>query len=147
MVKVEEVKDASFEDEENDSDYETSSSVGSDDDDAISIASSAPDEAETLSDRLYALKDMIPPTTRLSISNKLSYTASWVKWSANSAGNVAWVLTTTALMIGLPYALAVEGEAALQAQEKEIYSKEQGQQALMGAPAGAQPTSLTPPGF
>jgi len=33
-------------------------------------------------------------------------------------------------MIGLPYALAVEGEAALQAQEKEIYSKEQGQQAV-----------------
>lgn len=73
---------------------------------------------------------MIPATTRLSISNKLSSTASWVKWSGNTAGNLAWVLTTTALMIGLPYALAVEGEAALQAQEKEIYSKEQGQQAV-----------------
>jgi import receptor subunit TOM22 len=73
---------------------------------------------------------MIPPTTRLSISNKLAATASWAKWSGNTAGNLAWVLTTTALMIGLPYALAVEGEAALQAQEKEMYSKEQGQQAV-----------------
>lgn len=73
---------------------------------------------------------MIPPKTRLSISNKAAATASWVKWSGNTAGNLAWVLTTTALMIGLPYALAVEGEAALQAQEKEMYSKEQGQQAV-----------------
>ena len=66
----------------------------------------------------------------IDLDNKLAATASWVKWSGNSAGNVAWVLTTTALMIGLPYALAVEGEAALQAQEKEMYSKEQGQQAV-----------------
>jgi import receptor subunit TOM22 len=43
------------------------------------------------------------------------------------AGNIVWVVTTTALMIGLPMALAIEDEARVIAQEKEMMGQQQGQ--------------------
>ncbi|CED84319.1 Translocase of outer mitochondrial membrane complex, subunit TOM22 [Phaffia rhodozyma] len=139
MVKVEEVRDAHFED--NDSDYETSSSV-SDDSDNISVADSD-DEPESFTERIAALKDIIPPSTRLSISSSAESAVSWTKWGSKAVGNVIWVVTTTALLIGLPMALALEDENRLVAQEKEMVMQQQGQAAM--APGGQG--SLVPPGF
>lgn len=113
-------------------DYETSSSVGSADldDDNVSIASSSPDDEETFADRIVALKDIVSPQTRLALSDSLATTSRWVRWSGKVAGNLVWVVTTTALLIGLPMALAIEDEAKMQAQEKEMYAKQEGTAAV-----------------
>jgi len=83
---------------------------------------------ESLLDRLAALKDIVPPTTRHSLTSKLSNTASFLKRTTKIAGNVIWVVTTSALLIGLPLALILEDEAKVVAQENEMLAQQQGAQ-------------------
>ena len=83
---------------------------------------------ESLLDRISALKDIVPPTTRHSIASKVSNTASFFKRTTKIAGNVIWVVTTSALLIGLPLALILEDEAKVVAQENEMLSQQQGAQ-------------------
>lgn len=78
------------------------------------------------------------------------------------AGKIGWVVTTSALLVGLPFALAVEDESRIVAQEKEMMAQQGGAQHMLapaapGAPAqqgqgygaqpAAQPQGLRPPGF
>ncbi len=72
-----------------------------------------------------------------------------------------WVVTTSALLVGLPFALAVEDESRIVAQEKEMMAQQQGAQQMLAPAAGAQgataqqhaqvpapaPQGLRPPGF
>lgn len=85
-------------------------------------------ESETLSDRFYALKDIIPPTTRQSIGLAISTTASWIKWSGLKVGNAAWIVTTTSLLVGLPLVLSIQTEGDIMAQEAQVYPPAQGVQ-------------------
>ena len=63
---------------------------------------------------------MIPPTTRDALSSALAATTSYVRKGASFAGNAAWILTTSALLVGLPLMLSIEGEAGIVQQEKEF---------------------------
>lgn len=92
-----------------------------------SVESDSPVD-ESLLDRLAALKDIVPPTTRHSLASKVSKTASFVKRTSKFAGNVIWVVTTSALLIGLPLALILEDEAKVVAQENEMLAQQQGAQ-------------------
>ncbi|KAG6831009.1 hypothetical protein H0H87_006582 [Tephrocybe sp. NHM501043] len=83
---------------------------------------------ETFYDRFSALKDIIPPTTRHSIASRISKTASFLKRGGKIAGNVVWVITTSALLVALPLALSLEDEAKIVAQEKEMLEQQQGAQ-------------------
>ncbi|KAF8635994.1 hypothetical protein AX15_000156 [Amanita polypyramis BW_CC] len=112
---------------------------------------SAPDHDESFLDRLAALKDIVPPTTRHSISSRISKTASWIKRSGKLAGNVVWIVTTSALLVALPLALSLEDEAKIVAQEKEMIEQQQGAQQMLAPsmypPGPNQPKPLVPPGF
>lgn len=128
MVKVEEVLDADREK----SPYASSSSSRTSS--SLSVSSIASSEAgddlasESFVDRLSALIDIIPPTTRHSISTRVSKTAGFLKKGGKLAGNFVWVVTTSALLVGLPLALVLEDEAKIVQQEREIMAQQQGQQ-------------------
>ena len=100
----------------------TSSSVS-----LSSVDSDSPVD-ESLLDRISALKDIVPPTTRHSIAAKVSKSASVFKRTTKILGNVIWVVTTSALLIGLPLALILEDEAKVVAQENEMLAQQQGAQ-------------------
>jgi import receptor subunit TOM22 len=125
MVAVEEVRDASLP-QEHESEYETDS-VASD----VSSFDEEDDIAnETYKDRLIALKDIVPPSTRLEAVRKWQQASSWVSTGSKWAGNAVWIITTSALLVGLPLALAVEDEARIVGQEKELQMQQSGQQAV-----------------
>jgi import receptor subunit TOM22 len=133
MVLVEEVHDASAYVDDNDSDYETDSQIS--ETESISTVSSEDEDSkpiseETLLDRFFALKDIVSPTTRVSISRKLSTATSVFKTTSKWTGNAIWVLTTSALLVGLPLALAIEDEARIVQQEKELQMQQSGQQSV-----------------
>lgn len=117
MVKITDIKD---EEEWSDSSSVAESNL-EDDDDLVSEADLAlyDPSQETLSERFYALKDMVPPEVRNSVRQTLGTGASWSKWAASKFGSAAWIVTTSALVVGLPLMLSIEGEAALVQQEKE----------------------------
>ncbi|ODN79432.1 hypothetical protein L202_03416 [Cryptococcus amylolentus CBS 6039] len=147
VVVVEEVRDEAAEHiapQENESDYETESetdSIFSDDDDFNPTD-------ETFYERVTALKDIVPPETRVSLYKQYRSTAEWAWWSVQSAGTLAWWVSTSALLVGLPLALAIEDEARVVAQEKEMQMQSAGQQQLLGSSQqGGQPQGVLPPGF
>lgn len=124
MVKVEIVQD---QDEVNNSPYAShaSSRTGS----SVSLSSVESELGEeSLYDRLTALRDIVPPSTRHSISSKVSTTASVFKKGGKILGNIVWIVTTSALLVGLPLALSLEDEAKIVAQEKEMLAQQQGAQ-------------------
>ncbi|KAI5481923.1 hypothetical protein MNV49_000200 [Pseudohyphozyma bogoriensis] len=125
-----------------------------DDDEDTSLALYDPSQ-ETLADRFYALKDIVPPSTRATIAGTAASTVDWARWSARKVGGAAWIVTTTALLVGLPLMLSIEGEAMLVEQEKQFHAQQAGAggaaPAYPGAPTGAPSqvpaTGIVPPGF
>lgn len=134
MVKIEEVAEKVYDDRESDyvTDDDEDDFDGDSDSDVSSVASDDLDDIanETVMDRIRALKDIVAPSTRKSIVRKWESAtqAAWVgsKW----AGNAVWVITTSALLVGLPLALAIEDEARIVAQEKELQMQQSGQQSV-----------------
>ncbi|EQL03135.1 mitochondrial import receptor subunit tom-22 [Ophiocordyceps sinensis CO18] len=128
MVTLTEVEDEHFQ----------STQVGPDVDDEdftdtdseISNESDFDPSNETLAERLYALRDIIPPTTRgwgssrvSSISNK-----AWNVFSFSGKG--AWVITTSALFFGVPFALSFAEDQQLTAMEQEYNMRQTGSELL-----------------
>ena len=95
------------------------SEISTDDEDNIP-------EEETLADRLLALRDIIPPTTRSYIASKVDATTSWVKSGLVFSGKTLWVVSTSALLLGVPWALAFAEEQQLVEMEKEMRMREMG---------------------
>ncbi|KAG6896451.1 hypothetical protein C0992_008174 [Termitomyces sp. T32_za158] len=133
MVKVEivEEKDVASSPYATDDESRTSSSA------SLSSVSSELSVDETFFDRVAALVDIVPPSTRHSIYSRISKTASIVKRGGKFAGNIIWVVTTSALLVALPLALSLEDEAKIVAQEKEMMEQQQGaQQVTLSLPPG-----------
>ncbi|BEJ15251.1 hypothetical protein CspHIS471_0410180 [Cutaneotrichosporon sp. HIS471] len=140
MVLVEEVKEDIIVDHE--SDYETESDFSDD----MSVASDDEfDTNETFAERIAALKDIVPPEARTAVSKSATRVVDLAKWAANGTGQLAWWVTTSALLVGLPLALAIEDEARITQQEREMQMQSAGQQQLMGSAPG-QPAGV-PAGF
>ncbi|KAH9867164.1 hypothetical protein IAQ61_007756 [Plenodomus lingam] len=115
MVKLEEVLDEEFireqEGPHDDDDWDTDSES-----DTSSIHSLQPDE--TLYERILALQDMIPASTRRSISSKTNTLTSWLKSGLFMGGKTLWVVSTSALLLGVPWALAYSEEQMIVEQER-----------------------------
>lgn len=129
MVLVEEVKEDIIIGER-ESDFETDSELS--DDESVFSDDDFDPASETLGDRIAALKDIVPPETRTSLKNTAAVVKDWSSWAANSTGNVLWWISTSALLVGLPLMLAIEDEAKITQQEREIQMQSQGQQQVSG---------------
>jgi import receptor subunit TOM22 len=105
--------------------------VSDSDSDAGSIFSDLSDDFtpdETIYERLVALRDIVPPHTRSNIHKKYETTKSWTWTIGQKAASLAWMLTTSALLVGLPLALAIEDEGRIVQQEREMQMQNAGQQ-------------------
>lgn len=83
---------------------------------------------ETIWERISALRDIVPPSTRHRIAANFSTASTYVYVGGRLVGGLAWVITTSALLVGLPYALAVEDEVRVAMQEREIAAQQSGAQ-------------------
>ncbi|SPO22597.1 related to TOM22 - mitochondrial outer membrane import receptor complex subunit [Ustilago trichophora] len=178
MVRLEEVPDEEILRQQRAADAAAAAAAADDDDweeeesDAESDFSDDSDvserglalKEETIWERISALRDIIPPSTRRTIASTFNTTTSYAFTGSLLAGKLVWVVTTSALLVGLPFALAVEDESRIVAQEKEMMAQQQGAQHMLapsapGAPGQGQgqlqgqpqpqagPQGLRPPGF
>ncbi|CAE6436594.1 unnamed protein product [Rhizoctonia solani] len=156
MVRVEEIRDKDLRSSSPYGSSEYSSSSDSVASTSSSLSNASSPEKETLGERLAALVDIVPPTTRQSIGSKVSSAASIAKRVGKIGGNIIWVITTSALLVGLPLALALEDEAKIVQQEKEMLAQQQGAQGMLapygqqgqqGQPGQSSSSGLVPPGF
>ncbi|PWN38281.1 uncharacterized protein FA14DRAFT_167060 [Meira miltonrushii] len=112
---------------------------------------------ESVWERISALRDIIPPSTRRSITQKINTFSAYGGVSLLWGGRAVWVLSTTMLLWGLPYSLAVEDEMRVMQQERDMNTQQNGAQSMLGAqppgfpaqqgPEGQNPQGIRPPGF
>lgn len=141
MVKLEEVLDEEFTrpqdgplDDENDWDTDSTDS------DAESEISLAPDES--LYERLSALQDIVPASTRRKITSTVSTTSSWLKSGLLLGGKTLWVVSTSALLLGVPWALAYSEEQQMVEMEREMKMQQSASEIL--APGTTTQTQARP---
>lgn len=80
--------------------------------------------SETISERILALRDMVSPSTRRRISSTTSQLTNLVKGGALWGGKGLWVLTASALMVGVPWAMAFVEEQQIMEMEREQRARE-----------------------
>lgn len=119
MVELREVEDEHFvsaqpapDDDEDYTDTDSEISEEDEDDDA--------DLEESLYERIVALKDMIPLKQRTYISNGFSRTYSFLSKGFTLGGKTLWILSTSALVLGVPFAVAITDEQQVAEMEKEM---------------------------
>ena len=106
-------------------------------DSSISSSSLPPPLDETLADRLYALRDIIPPHSRRRIHTTFSTLSSYTSTSLKWTGKGLWVLSAGMIFWGVPFAMAWSEEVAIVEQEREIRAREQaGEMVGMGSSPG-----------
>ncbi|KAG0155050.1 hypothetical protein PDIDSM_623 [Penicillium digitatum] len=148
MVKLTEVEDEHFTEKptatkndallvsDDEDDYSDTDSEISDDED-VDL------EAETLYERVAALKDIIPPSTRRTVSNTVSSITDLTKASFSFTGKALWIISTSAFLLGVPFALAyAEEEQYIQMEREQGMIKGANEMLTPGTEAGklAQPT-------
>jgi mitochondrial import receptor subunit TOM22 len=75
---------------------------------------------ESLFDRIAALKDIVPPTYRKQLSNATTTGYNWASKAVSMGGKTLWVVSTSALLLGVPWALAFSEEQQVQEMEREM---------------------------
>ncbi|KAI1322355.1 mitochondrial outer membrane translocase complex, subunit Tom22 [Xylariaceae sp. FL0255] len=124
MVQLQEIVDEHFQEgqpgpEEDDADY-------TDTDSEISEDSDYDPTDETLGERLYALRDMVPLSTRLAITNAATTASNAVFSTLSFSGKALWVISSSALLLGIPWSLAWSEEMQVLEMEKEMKMREMG---------------------
>lgn len=74
---------------------------------------------ETLYDRLVALKDIIPPQSRRRITATINGLTDATKTTFSFSGKALWVISTSAFLLGVPWALAFAEEEQYVQMERE----------------------------
>ncbi|KAJ9418568.1 putative mitochondrial receptor complex chain MOM22 [Fusarium oxysporum] len=130
MVTLTEVEDEHFQHPQAGPDVEE------DDDDYSDTDSRFPTSPTTILQKRLSLSDYThcatssPPTTRSWISGKAN-TIGNAAWSVLSfSGKGAWVLTTSALFFGVPFALSFAEDQQLTAMEQEYNMRQSGSELL-----------------
>ncbi|KAH9987548.1 mitochondrial outer membrane translocase complex, subunit Tom22 [Xylariaceae sp. FL0662B] len=138
MVQLTEVVDEHFQEgqpgPDDDDDF-------TDTDSEISNDSDFDPQNETLAERLYALRDIVPPQTRNSIFTTVSNAASAVQSVLSIGGKTLWIISSSAILIGVPWALAWGEEQQVLEMEKEMKMREMGGEILTSGGSGGQGTA------
>ncbi|OAA64165.1 mitochondrial import receptor subunit tom22 [Niveomyces insectorum RCEF 264] len=127
MVQLVEVEDEHFQQrqpgpEEEDDFTDTDSEISTDSDYDPS--------RESLAERLYALRDIIPPTTRGWFYSNYQLGNRVVRTSLTFLGRAAWTISVSALLVGIPFALSWAEEQNILAMEQEQRMREMGSELL-----------------
>jgi mitochondrial import receptor subunit TOM22 len=139
MVEFEEIKDDDYSDigavvDDQDEWSDQSATDDDDDDDEEDIAN------ETIFDRIVALKDLIPADRRDVIACTLLKAYSYGRLATYIGGRAVHLVVTAALMIGIPYSVAVQSD-------KEWFEKMQIEQTMNQMNQVCSPTSTFFCGF
>jgi len=123
MVRLEEVDDEELVQGQDgptggEDDWDTDSE--SDASETSSVASDDDLNSETLYDRILALQDILPPTQRRFLTNTVTTSTSWLKSGLSFSGSALWVVSTSLMLLGVPWALAYAEEQQMIEMEREM---------------------------
>lgn len=133
MVKLTQIEDESNSNFEKTTNFPKGSASYSESDDSDSESEVDDDfdiENETLLERITALKDIIPPQRRSQILSYVESSRQLLTSGFQKTGSLLWILTSSALLLGVPLSMAILSETQLQEMEKEISLQKSAQDVL-----------------
>lgn len=65
------------------------------------------------------MKDIVPPSARRTVSNSISSITSLTQSTLSFSGKALWVMSTSAFLLGVPFALAYAEEEQYIQMERE----------------------------
>ena len=74
---------------------------------------------ESVLDRISALADIIPPQKRLQLTKAANNASEWGWWGFSGLCKISWLVSVSALLVGIPYAVAVQEDQELALMEKQ----------------------------
>lgn len=107
-------------------------------DSEISADSDFDPSQESFAERLAALKDIVPPTTRGWIGAQVNTGSQAVQATWYYGSRTLWVVCATALMIGVPLATCWAEDQQIEGMEREYRMREQGGELLTAGDEAAQ---------
>jgi len=130
MVKLTEITDDHFEEklvgaENDDEDYYTDTDSSITESDTESVLDDGGIQEETLYERLTALKDVISPKHRAAIFRTWKSSFDFLSGGVLLSGKTLWVLSTSALLLGVPYVLAFTEEQQIIEMERDVKVQQQ----------------------
>ncbi|KAK5137324.1 hypothetical protein LTR08_000294 [Meristemomyces frigidus] len=143
MVKLEEVPDEELNAPQPGPTKEEEDEWDTDDESELSEIEDDDTLDETLFDRVAALQDIIPPTYRRNLESVASTGYSWASKAVGLSGKTLWVVSTSALLLGVPWALAFSEEQQVQEMEREMRMQQSANE-LLTQGAGAGQTGARP---
>ncbi|KAK5122051.1 hypothetical protein LTR85_004297 [Meristemomyces frigidus] len=143
MVKLEEVPDDELNAPQPGPTKEEEDEWDTDDESEISDVDYDDALDESLFDRVAALQDIIPPTYRKHLQSVASTGYSWASSALSLSGKTLWVVSTSALLLGVPWALAFSEEQQVQEMEREMRMQQSANE-LLTQGAGAGQTGARP---
>lgn len=93
---------------------------------------------ESLLERLAALKDIVPPTYRKNIAAAAETGYSWASKGLSLSGKTLWVVSTSVLLLGVPWALAFSEEQQVQEMEREMRAQQGANEVCVNARYGGR---------
>ena len=66
---------------------------------------------------------MIPPTQRRYLSSTVSTASSWLRSGLQMGGKGLWLVSTSVMLLGVPWALAYADEQQMAEMEKEMQAQ------------------------
>ncbi|KND04803.1 uncharacterized protein SPPG_00505 [Spizellomyces punctatus DAOM BR117] len=135
VLATEDALIATLEEDDNDSQYEDEDGdelLSEDDIEDLEIDDEDDIQDESLLERISALVDVVPPSTRRSIVRSVKNVTSATWGAAQWVGSAAWVLATAAMLVGLPVALELEREQFVFQQEAQVRAQQQQAQQASG---------------
>jgi mitochondrial import receptor subunit TOM22 len=121
MVEFEEIKDEHYaegddgfvDEEDSEDEYSDASSEGDDEDDSNI-------ENESFLERITALKDIIPANRRDAIAYAFNKAYSFGSMAAFVGGKAAYIIITSVLLLGIPYAISGDEDRMIAEQERQM---------------------------
>lgn len=108
-----------------------------DTDSAISGDDDFDPQSESLADRIFALRDIFPPRQRRLLVAAQRNFRSWISGALLMGGKTSYVIASSALLLGVPLALAILDEQQVIAMEKEM-KLQQGANEVLAPGAASQ---------
>ena len=96
----------------------------------ISTDSEFNPNSESLADRIYALRDIVPPTTRAYFGGKITACHDVIARTLLFTGKTLWIVSSSALLLAVPFALATSEDQQLAAMEQEMKMRDMGGEML-----------------
>lgn len=87
-------------------------------------------EDETLLERVRALQDIIPPSTRLLLYNQFASALSYVRSTVATGGLYLWTVGASVLLVGMPWAIAIMAELQQQQLEADLLLQKTAQEVI-----------------